>query len=669
MTTWRSEILKHFTPGVARLTVVADPDHLLLEPSLRADLVTMGYLQLVYDDPIAFRYRYEEEVRRRWDQSEALEVIATVVDDTHEVERIPFDLLHGSRRLSIGLPELFPNLDYQVISALDLVDLDELFSAPKAVKLQPLGESATFDFVLRYVFGIAPELVKQTTDLLHILLKKHYTGRHFPPALDQFLVRRLRQNSLFEDWPLEELVPNREVFLAFLQERWPHFLNHLAKKNVTQVRDELGSFGLHVGGPMNVPFDHTDVRVYVDNLFVEGHLQPVSIRDGEALRNTWAAFGIHTDPAGDRLRRLEKLSELVGKTIPKEDAHHGDWLEFAQRWAELRVLSVDVFADNTQKSLATGVPALQESVDVAFTKWLESRYGTLYNQPPVPAVMVHHIPRAMARYREEHGNRRVALIVLDGLALDQWHRVRQDLVDNTPHLRMREAALFAWIPTLTSVSRQSMFAGKPPFYFADTIGTTSKEPELWTRFWDEQKVSKSSVSYQNGLGKGDWRELEDLVSNPQIQILGMVVDTVDKMLHGMQLGLVGLHNQVALWAKGGYLRNLINLLLESQFTVWLSADHGNIEATGIGKLTEGAEADLAGTRARVYPSAALRAGAVSKAPESIEWKSTGLPAEYFALLAQGRGAFDTASKVRVTHGGAAIEEAIVPWIQIEAERR
>jgi hypothetical protein len=58
------------------------------------------------------------------------------------------------------------------------------------------------------------------------------------------------------------------------------------------------------------------------------------------------------------------------------------------------------------------------------------------------------------------------------------------------------------------------------------------------------------------------------------------VDKVDKIMHGMQMGTAGMHNQVRQWAKRPYLNMLLDLLLDLGFRVYLTSDHGNIEAIG-----------------------------------------------------------------------------------------
>ena len=44
---------------------------------------------------------------------------------------------------------------------------------------------------------------------------------------------------------------------------------------------------------------------------------------------------------------------------------------------------------------------VRDRIDVAFTAWLKERFGTLHNQPPLPPVMTHHVPRMLARTLEE----------------------------------------------------------------------------------------------------------------------------------------------------------------------------------------------------------------------------------------------------------------------------
>ena len=459
-------------------------------------------------------------------------------------------------------------------------------------------------------------------------------------------------------------MPDREAFFSFLQERWPLFLDRVAGNAKEGLRDVDAAFNHETGGPADLPFDHDDVRVYIDNLFLEGMLHPVSHKSGDALSGKWAAVGIRTDPEADRLRRLSGLMKAVGDTIPDPDARHHDWEAFAYRWAELGVLWPETAAA-VRSDMNGRIVKLREDVDRAFLSWAERRYAGLHNQPPDPPVMVHHLPRYLGRRLSDVRGSKVALVVVDGLALDQWIVLRDALSNQRPHLRFREGAGFAWVPTVTSVSRQAIFAGKPPLYFPSSIKTTDREASLWTQFWVDQGLTAREVGYAKGLGDGSLDGVHEFLSRPDIRTLGLVVDKVDKIMHGMELGAAGMHNQVRQWADDGFMAGLLDALFDGGFAVFLTSDHGNIEAEGRGRPSEGAVADVRGERARIYPDPILRSRVRERFPDAVAWPTVGLPEDCLALLAPGRSAFVREGERIVGHGGASLEEVVVPIVQIE----
>jgi len=104
-------------------------------------------------------------------------------------------------------------------------------------------------------------------------------------------------------------------------------------------------------------------------------------------------------------------------------------------------------------------------------------------------------------------------------------------------------------------------------------------------------------------------------------------------------------------------------LIALDFDVWLTADHGNIEAIGRGRPSEGVLAETKGERVRIYPTAELRESVANQYSFALSWHPVGLPADYFPLVAARRDAFVAEGSRIVGHGGVAIEEVIVPLIQ------
>jgi len=82
--------------------------------------------------------------------------------------------------------------------------------------------------------------------------------------------------------------------------------------------------------------------------------------------------------------------------------------------------------------------------------------------------------------------------------------------------------------TITSVSRQALFAGKPP-YFPSSIHTTDREPALWTQFWTDQGLTAKEVGYLKSLGDGTIDAVAELVARPTMRIIGLVVDKIDRL--------------------------------------------------------------------------------------------------------------------------------------------
>ena len=656
MKSWRESILNDFVPNVSRLTLVADPDSLLTEETLALELRRRGFELIEFNDPVEFRYAYESKYRAIWDRGKHTDLVVILRLQDTELESLPYDLLQAGRKLSFNLGNLFPNLSYPVLEQLDRSFLDALFEAQQKFSPDRMGDNATRDFILRHVFRVAAELIVTDVDLLRVLLRLHYSKIALPEILALRLVHQLRGQAGFNDWPLDVIVSDEEAFFAFLQERWPLFLGKISDDS------QLRELSLKYPGPASLPFDHHDIRVYIDNLFVEGKLHPVQKPGVSIDVSSWIRSGIVDSGVADDTLRIFRLFEIIEKELPDEVCRYSDWIAYALKWAELTAL---VHCATNEES-KTRLLHIGDTLNVAFAQWLSTHYSSIINLPPKNPAMLHHVPRGLARELDDDKKRRVALLVVDGLSLDQWVSVREILKVQNSSLIMRESAVFAWIPTLTSVSRQAIFSGKPPLYFPVSIQSTNSESNLWRQFWEDAGLSRLDIAYQRGLGDGDVSSVLEATIHPgKTRALGLVVDKVDKIMHGMQLGAAGMHNQIKQWCQGGFLNSLLDYLLLHGYDVWLTSDHGNIECQGKGRPSEGVIAETRGERVRVYPTPELRTTVSRDFSFAREWPPIGLPQGYFPLIASGRDAFVTPGASIVGHGGVSIEEVIVPLIKFE----
>lgn len=662
MSTWRAEIRNQFIPKLSKLTLVADPDGLLTEEKLSFALREAGFDTITFTDPVEFRYLYESRYRGIWDRGDVTDLVVSLRIQDSAFNDLPYDLLCAGRKLSFSLGALFPNFSYPILVALDRSLLDPLYEAQRTYKPDRLGDNGSADFILRHVFGIAPELINNETELFRMLLKVHDGKQQIPKRLRDRVVALLQVKAAFREWPIALLLADFNAFTGFIQERWDVFVKSHIKGGIAE--DAGKAYTLTYDGPVKLPFGHEDIRIYVEKLFVEGQLKPVETGPDLSVPESWMASGIlGWDEADTNRLRLEKLFAEAEKSMPQPDARHTDWLTFGMLWAELTALVIKSGApEDVQKHHEIGA-----QTDAIFEGWLKKYYSTLINIPPVNPALVHHIPRKIARELEgDTQSAGIVLIVADGLSLDQWIVLREVLRAQAPELIVRESAVFAWIPTLTPVSRQAIFSGKPPVYFPTSIHTTHTEEKLWMQFWAGYGIPRQNVKYKRGLGDENPNEVaEGLSSRRKQTAVGLVVDKVDRIMHGMQLGSAGMHNQVGQWAERGFLSGLVRKLLKNGYKVWMTSDHGNTECVGAGRPSEGVVADVRGERVRIYPSAALRGTAAAPTQHARIWDASGLPDTYYPMLAGHKKAFVREGETIVGHGGASIEEVIVPLIQFE----
>ena len=281
--------------------------------------------------------------------------------------------------------------------------------------------------------------------------------------------------------------------------------------------------------------------------------------------------------------------------------------------------------------------------------------------------MVHHVPRYLAM-RRGFGEDRIALLVFDGLALDQWAQIRDHLSTKLPDFSADEGGCFAWLPTLTSISRQALFSGLKPREFQGSMDSTAQEPSLWTKFWQENGLRKPEVVFQKGLKRSDQLALlEDVLSKPTTKVAGLVVDMVDEIVHGAMLGKRGIAGQIREWCDTGFIEKLFLMLAQHGYHIYLTADHGNVDADGIGRLSQGVVSEMKGERVRAYRSEDL-AASVPPDIDAFQFSGPGLPSDFLPVYANERGAFVPRGNKIVAHGGMALEELVVPFVKIRMKK-
>ncbi len=662
MSEWREQIVRRLVPNTARVTAVSDADGLLRDPGVFQAIQAKGFAIVQFEESVSFRFDYESQFRSKWDVGEKSELVVVFKPGEYEFNTLPADVLANAQRLSFTLKDIFPRLSYVVVSQLETIYYDALYRAQQQYATASQDETQTLGFVLRHVFQIEPAVINSLPDLLKMLCERHYRKMSIPPLLAEYLITALRQNPDFHNWPLETIVPNAAAFWEFLNERWPIYVRQ-SRGGTLAIHEKPPQ--LKYPGPELLPFGHDAVRVHIDNLFEDELLTPVEWEWNQALDQKWIRVGLLGNKVENTDLRFEELGKNLLKTCPSKSDSPQAWLAFAARYAQARMLWTQISAAK-RTALQKQFPELCSYANQQFYDWLVANYGGIFNYPASSPLMVHHIPGYISHQFKSKQCQRAAFILVDGLALDQWLILKDVLKSQGLNTPIEESALFAWLPSITPISRQAAYAGKVPRYFADTLNRTDRDEAGWRQFWADHSLSPAEVAFMDVHGNADDIAKIDDVITSQTRAVGITLFKVDKIMHGMQLGLVGMAGQVRTWGEEGFLSSLLNRLRSLGFDVFISADHGNTEAVGIGTPKEGVLSDKGGERCRIYSDPAFTKTCLTTFPQTLAWDHAGLPENLTTLLAPHGKAFAQKDTTLLCHGGPSLEEVCVPFLRIKA---
>ena len=681
MSHWLERILSEFQTDLSPLWVAADPDGLLLDERLLSALSERGFEVLPFNDSVVFRAEYEERYREAWDRGQTgIPVGAGLPANKYDsdggidrrqadsyrnlilhcqasdIDSLPWDYLRQARMVALGLANLFPKLNYAVIRQIGNEHLDSLYTASLKHADYVLGERDTKDFVLIHIFHISPHLINRVEDFWRELLRLHYRQTDLPDILANRLAEVLIEKEAFKHLHVSELFTSRSKTFRLLQEAWEGFV---------QARFALEELPIQPYNTKNaVPFEHDDVRVMVDSLFLDGALHPVVVRCAISGLPDWMSVGIVQDPLAMK-KRVEEGAKALQLDLPGENSSFRDWGLFATRYAELvsRWHSLEV---GQADSISQTIKALQRQSDDHIQSWVRKHYAVLPSVSIARApVMLHHVPRFLRMRHAEDAGQKLALVVMDGLALDQWITIREWLSSQAPQFSFEEGTCFAWLPSLTSVSRQALFSGLTPRGFAESIQTTNQEKAMWFKYWQDHGLRAADIYYRKSIKRvDDLVALESDLNNADAKVLGLVVDTVDEIMHGAVLGKRGIAGQIQTWCESGFIQQFFSILLDKGYRLYLTSDHGNVDAVGIGHPNEGVIAEMRGERVRVYRNEALMTESATAVHGTVRIDVTGLPNDFMPLYASGRNAFFQQGQPLVAHGGVSVEELIVPFVEV-----
>lgn len=636
-------VLTNFPAQTHPLYLARDPDDVLADEALLSALAARGFTLIREADPVTLRQRVE--AARPWTPERPLLVVTS-----GPLNALPYDLWQQGQHVTLALHTFFPNLAYPVVRELSPARRARLAAAPPPA--QKLGPQATQTYILRHAFGADPEALRQPAQLVAWLDAYHQERDPLPGALRAALLSALRTCPAYDSWPLETLFCAPAAFATFVQEQWSVYVQAAQRGRVVEPSGRYLDFGVD-----------TALQDALSRLVRTGTLPPVEVARPERLPG-WARPAVLAAEEDRVPRRAAELLALVTERAAAltPETRWAEWQRLAWEWAELTALRYQPEAGLDEVFLHA-YDAAQSTVDAAFATWLPAHYAALATQSlPEPHHLYHVAPYLAERYLEKQP---VALLILDGMALADWLVIRGVWQARQPGWRMAERLVLAQLPTITSVSRQALVSGRRPVDFADALGVTRKEPQHWQTLGERLGLAKNATQYAHlRLGESTLLDLP----GARVRWLCWIDTSLDDVVHSATLGHSTFYAALAVWLNdyAPRLEAAIAGLLAQGFVVALTSDHGHTEARGFGVLNEGLAVETRSQRARLYNDPLAAERAQGSFAETILWRDDGLlPPSLSVLMPRGRLAFASSGATVVTHGGASLDEVVVPLVIID----
>jgi len=284
--------------------------------------------------------------------------------------------------------------------------------------------------------------------------------------------------------------------------------------------------------------------------------------------------------------------------------------------------------------------------DEAFARFIERGYETLSTEIGTNAPTI--VTKAL-RFISGKGNRKIALIVMDGMSLFDFEAISRHFTG----IEYEFNCTFVIIPTTTPLSRQSLLSAKFPRELEKPFSLANEEKEF--------VAEASGIGYNNNQIQF-LRRYEPVVSQ-FAKFITVVINEVDDIVHGQRQGRIGMYNDMHTLGKSGKLQKLIKELAKSGFDVYITSDHGNTPCVGVGGFRSGVEMQSKSMRMAVLKDFAEKHKLLDK--YTTEYSGHYLDKSFKYLVCLPGVSFDNKGESVMTHGGMTLDEVIVPFVKIK----
>ena len=250
-------------------------------------------------------------------------------------------------------------------------------------------------------------------------------------------------------------------------------------------------------------------------------------------------------------------------------------------------------------------------------------------------------------YLKTKTQKKIALICFDCMGISEWELLKEYLLPL--QASYKEQQTFALIPSITAISRNSIYFGNNTTAFE--LKAINEGKELQQRFPDSTcKLfrEKDSITTDTVLG---------------IDVVSVIYNFFDDLSHSAQFPPQVESKSLYFDSVKNYLANSnvleqLSTLLDEEYKLFFCSDHGSVVAKGNGKKIEKFWQEKFAKRACLIEE--------TTTDEFMNFPQMKIPfvENKTLVLPEGRTMFSNLNSIEITHGGITVDEIVVSFIEV-----
>jgi len=612
MKRWIDQLIKQCVPSHKQHVVFKDDDNLFQFNELEQEWRHLGFT--IYRVHTNLELRLVSELSVRQSSTRCLVIFPELTNLLPDLEEVYHTEI-------FNFSHLVPNLSRVCLKGLSYSQFSRLYNLNQP---SSLNEIQTTKYILEHLYQIDCDSL-ETNPSLERLIAVLLNIWSEPEEPNSSIISYLQNKSteLLKVLGINKL--NKDLFIQSLQKQW-----------------ELAI--LQQSSTIN--FTDSQLLKILPYSIASEQLHKISLNSQQLEKLPTPLHSLIL--IDDKSSIKEELITLIEKcrTAIEDDTQLeiDSWSFWVPLLAKAKRLTFQVNDPNLNAELLS----IENSFNQQFQTLIESQYTSLFTRSSFskPYTVSKILPHLSTK-----DDKKQALIVLDGLSYWQWSILEHSL--KTLPISIKNQLTFSFIPSITAWSRQALFKGDYP----DLSKTNKNEDKDFATFWSNMKVLPYQIQYTK-FGVNNPLKINEL--SESITRLALVCNDLDDSLHGTIMGNEQLAQTTIQWLEKTELPNLIQNLLEQNFTIYLTTDHGNVEAVGIGTLSV---SDKAGALSRskryvTFANQLLQKEMLSKYKQN-QFGTMGL-----SVYCKYNQSFTTNNQNIITHGGSHFWEVAIPFITI-----